>query len=71
MLERKRRRKLEGYGLVSVGDGEEDVELGESGQETGITDVRESEDDGGEAWDEIGGSEGDEGSGRQTKVDAS
>ena len=69
MLERKRRRKLDGYGLVGVGDGEDDVELGASGQETGITDVRDSEDDGGEAWDEIGGSEGTESSGVAVKAD--
>ena len=64
MLERKRQRKLQGYGLVHGED--EDVELGESshsGQELGV--VREEDDDeNGEAWDEIGGSDaGPEGDG--------
>jgi len=63
MLERKRKRKLEGYGLMA-GEGEGDLELGEvgsSGQEIGITDRLDDDDDEtGEAWDEIGGSEGAE-----------
>ena len=55
MLERKRRRKLQGYGVVEGGDGAEDVELGEggsSGQEMGV--LAEDEEDSGEAWDDIG-----------------
>lgn len=58
MLERKRQQKLHGYGLVDREDGD-DVELGESshaGQELGV--IAEDDDDGGEAWDEIG--DGDE-----------
>ena len=57
MLERKRRRKLQGYGIVADGDGEEDIELGEGGgggQELGIV-AEEEEDDGGEAWDNMDG----------------
>ena len=57
MLERKRRRKLQGYGIVADGEGEEDVELGEAsggGQELGIV-AEEDEDDGGEAWDNMDG----------------
>ena len=59
MLERKRRRKLQGYGVVADGEGEQDVELGEGGsssQEMGV--VAEDEDDGGEAWDDIAESAG-------------
>ena len=63
MLERKRKRKLQGYGIVADGEGEQDVELGEGGsssQEMGV--VAEDEDDGGgEAWDDIGGNESAEG----------
>ncbi|MCJ1322319.1 hypothetical protein MMC15_007667 [Xylographa vitiligo] len=71
MLERKRRRKLEGYGLLVPGEGIGDLELGEgegSGQEIGVEDNRpEGEDDEtGEAWDEIGGSEGDADAGKTT-----
>ncbi|MCJ1477100.1 hypothetical protein MMC13_005771 [Lambiella insularis] len=61
MLERKRRRKLEGYGLLGPGEGDEDLELGEGGgsrQEIGVEDRIEDDDETGEAWDEIGGSEG-------------
>ena len=53
MLERKRKRKLEGYGLLGPGEEEGDLELGDgggSGQETGVVD---DNDDTGEAWDEI------------------
>ena len=61
MLERKRKRKLEGYGLMA-GEEEGDLELGEggsSGQEIGITErTNDDDDETGEAWDEIGGSEG-------------
>ena len=59
MLERKRRRKLQGYGVVEGGEGGgvEDVELGEggggSGQEMGVV-AAEDEEDSGEAWDDIG-----------------
>ena len=56
MLDRRRRKKLQGYGIVGTGEGEEDVELGEggsSGQELGV--VAEEEDDGGEAWDNMDG----------------
>ena len=63
MLERRRRRKLQGYGLVAAGEGEDDLELGEggsSGQELGIV-AEDDSDDGGEAWDEIGGSDAAEG----------
>ena len=65
MLERKRKRKLEGYGLLGHGEDIEDLELGEgggSGQEIGVEDSRPEGDDDetGEAWDEIGGSEGGE-----------
>lgn len=63
MLDRKRRRKLEGYGLMAGGE-EGDLELGEGGsseQELGISDrVNNDDDETGEAWDEIGGSEGAE-----------
>ena len=62
MLERKRRRKLEGYGLMA-GAEDGDLELGEGGsseQELGIED-RVDDEETGEAWDEIGGSEGGEG----------
>ena len=55
MLERRRRRKLQGYGIVGTGEGEEDVELGETGsnrQELGVV-AEEEDDDGGEAWDSI------------------
>lgn len=60
MLERKRKKKLEGYGIVGGGDGTEDLELGEGGgaeQEIGVVGPgeRDEEDEGGEAWDEIGG----------------
>ncbi|MCJ1382394.1 hypothetical protein MMC17_005507 [Xylographa soralifera] len=67
MLERKRRRKLEGYGLLGPGGEIGDLELGEggssgqeSGQEIGVEDNRpkDVDDETGEAWDEIGGSEG-------------
>ena len=63
MLERRRRRKLQGYGLADPGEGENDLELGEggsSGQELGVVAHNDS-DDGGEAWDEIGGSDAAEG----------
>lgn len=55
MLERKRRRK--GLNYLVAGNAADDLELGESGndQELGIVD--ENDDDGGEAWDEIGGGE--------------
>ena len=52
MLERRRRRKLQGYGIV---EGEEDIELGEGGsgrQELGVV-AEEDDDEGGEAWDDI------------------
>ena len=55
MLERKRQRKLQGYGLVEGGEADGDVELGESshqGQELGV--IAEDDDDGAEAWDDIG-----------------
>lgn len=60
MLERKRKRKLEGYGIVGGGDGTEDLELGEGGgaeQEIGVVDPNEHDehDERGEVWDEIGG----------------
>ena len=57
MLERKRRRKLQGYGHVVGGDGE-DVELGEGGsggQELEVLTGDEGSDDGGEAWDDMDG----------------
>jgi hypothetical protein len=57
MLERRRRRKIEGYGLVAGVEGD-DVELGEGtreGQEIGL--VAEEDDDGGEAWDDIDGAQ--------------
>ncbi|MCJ1421249.1 hypothetical protein MMC32_007611 [Xylographa parallela] len=72
MLERKRRRKLEGYGLLGPGEEIGDLELGEgggNGQEIEVGNNRpEGEDDEtGEAWDEIGGSEGgDADAGRAT-----
>jgi hypothetical protein len=63
MLDRKRRRKLEGYGLMAGGE-EGDLELGEGGsseQELGIVDRTDDDvDETGEAWDDIGGSEGAE-----------
>ena len=52
MLERRRRRKLQGYGIV---EGEDDVEVGEAGsgrQELGVV-AEEDDDEGGEAWDDI------------------
>ncbi|MCJ1311392.1 hypothetical protein MMC25_005063 [Agyrium rufum] len=66
MLDRKRKRKLEGYGLVA-GDGQDDLELGEGGsaeREIGADGAaregeEEEEDDAG-AWDEIGGESLDE-----------
>jgi len=61
MLERKRRRKLEGYGLMA--GNEEDLELGEGGgseQEIGVVD-RGEDDETGEAWDDIGGTENGDG----------
>jgi len=56
MVERKRQRKLQGYGLVAGGEGPDDLELGEGGsaQELGVV-PEVDEDDGGEAWDDIGG----------------
>ena len=57
MLERRRRRKLQGYGIVGPGEGEEDLELGESGssgQELGVVAEEDDEDDG-EAWDNMDG----------------
>ena len=57
MLERRRQRKLQGYGVVPGGEAGEDVELAEgggSGQEMGVT---AEDDDTGEAWDDIGGIE--------------
>ena len=59
MLERKRKRKREGYGIVD-GEDEADVELGEdgsAGQEIGVVgaEEREQDEEVGEAWDEIGG----------------
>ncbi len=61
MLERRRRRKLQGYGLVD-GAAPEDVELGESGgsePELGATATAAEEDDeGGEAWDDMDGGGG-------------
>ena len=56
MLERKRKRKMQGYGLVT-GDDVADIELGEGsgGQETGITNGEDGED--GEAWDDMDGAE--------------
>ena len=68
MLERKRKRKFE-EGYVPVdGEGEGDLELGEGGgigsQETGVVAREgEEEDEGGEAWDDIGGEESGSGSG--------
>ena len=54
MLERRRRRKVQGYGIVPAGEGEDDVELGlgSSAEEMGIA-QGEEDDDGAEAWDEI------------------
>lgn len=54
MLERKRKKKLQGYGIIA-GEGEEDVELGEGGsssQELGVV-AEEDDEDGGEAWDDL------------------
>ena len=65
MLERKRRRKLEGYGMVPQ-EGEGDLELGESGsagQEIGVVANDTIEEDEAEAWDELGGEESVEGEG--------
>ena len=59
MLERKRKRKLEGYGIMPQ-DGEEDLELGEGGsaeQEIGVVDPNPEDLDETEAWDELGGEE--------------
>lgn len=70
MLERKRRRKLEGYGLLGPGEEDGDLELGEGGgsrQEMGVED-RIDDDETGEAWDEIGGSEGSEVDGGKISV---
>lgn len=63
MLERKRRRKLEGRGLLNDEFEErDDLELGEggaSGQEIGLQERSgEGDEETAEAWDEIGGSEG-------------
>ena len=72
MLDRKQKRKMEGYGLVPEQEG--DVELGEGGgsqQDLGIEnnatvksmhDEHENE-EGEEAWDELGGGESTEGEG--------
>lgn len=64
MLDRKRKKKLEGYGIVAGGEGEEDLELGEgigaSGQESGTV-AHADDEDGGEAWDEIGGEDSETG----------
>jgi len=65
MLERKRRRKLAGYGLVAEADTmEADLELGEVGvdgreDDEGRADaVEEGEaDDDGEAWDDLDGAD--------------
>ena len=60
MLERKRKRKLEGYGIVS-GEGDADLELGEggsAGQEIGIIENEgKGEEEEAEVWDELGGEE--------------
>jgi hypothetical protein len=60
MLERRRRRKLEGYGLVEA---VEDLELGEniggsSGQEMGV--IAEEDEEADEAWDDMGGGPGED-----------
>ncbi|MCJ1404633.1 hypothetical protein MMC11_007859 [Xylographa trunciseda] len=73
MLERKRRRKLEGYGLLGPGEETGDLELGEAagtGQELGVEDNRPMEDDDetGETWDEIRGSEGGDADGGKATV---
>ena len=64
MLDRKRKRKLEGYGRLAAGEGEEDLELGEgvgmTGQESGTV-ANADDEDGGEAWDEIGGEDSETG----------
>ncbi|MCJ1356231.1 MAG: hypothetical protein MMC33_006225 [Icmadophila ericetorum] len=65
MLERKRKKKLEGYGIVD--GGEEDLELGEGvgGQESGTVEHHaanaDEEGESAEAWDEIGGEESETG----------
>jgi len=73
MLERKRRRKLEGYGLLGPDEEIGGLELGEaagSGQEIGVEDNRPEEDDDetGDAWDEIRGSEGGDADGGKAAV---
>ena len=62
MLERRRKRKLKGYGIVPGAEGEDDVELGEGSgaREVGADGEHDDEDEDG-AWDEIGGSEVDDG----------
>ena len=58
MLERRRKRKLEGYGIVPGVEGEDNIELGEGSgvREMGAEGGHDEEDEDG-AWDEIGGSE--------------
>ncbi|MCJ1287820.1 hypothetical protein MMC26_007172 [Xylographa opegraphella] len=63
ILERKRRRKLEGYGLLGPGEEIGDLELGDGGgrgHQIGVEDDRPEGDGGetGEAWDELEASEG-------------
>ena len=71
MLERKRRRKLEGYAVVGHGaEGGEDLELGE-GQQLGVVDAHAEDAEGSEAWDEIGGNGGAEGEERMTSSSGS
>ena len=53
---------MEGYGLMA--GNEEDLELGEGGgseQEIGVVDRGEDDDETGEAWDDIGGTENGDG----------
>ena len=59
MLERRRKRKLEGYGIVPGAEGEDDVELGEGSgaREVGADGEHDDNEDEDGAWDEIGGSE--------------
>jgi hypothetical protein len=60
MLERKRRRKVQGYGIVPGVEGD-DVELGEGGGSAAETGLGDEVDIAAEAWDEIEGADGAEG----------
>lgn len=69
MLERRRKQKIQGYGIVPAREGDDDLELGERGV-VSVLEEGENEDDGADAWDEIGGSDGANGDIAGQVVDA-